>query len=133
MEKYKIIALVCLLLILLNRMLAVSQQVRLNKDLAQLKKRGPVCGVGLAKSPFLGSRVGVLITDRAGDVQEVYHVCGKSVFSGYKLDVKFPYADCYQAKCELESRNKLSLQERAYLSAASYISDGLSAQNVSLP
>lgn len=122
---YGILALIVLLLIFLNRMLGVPQQVRLTKDLTELKKRGPVSSVGVAKSFTAGMRIAVLITDKAGNIQEAYKVKGKSVFAGYEQDADFPYTTCYQAKEELGAKEKLSVQEEAYLSAATYLVNGL--------
>lgn len=124
---YGIFALIVLLLIFLNRMLGVPQQVRLSKDLIELKKRGPVSSVGVAKSFAAGMRIAVLITDEAGNIKEAYKVKGKSVFAGYELDSDFPYATCYQASSQLSAKEKLSLQEEAYLSAANYLVKGQKA------
>lgn len=123
---YGALAVIFVFLLFLNRLLVVPQQLRLNKNLTELKKRGPVSSVGTAKSFIGGMRIAVLITDTAGTIQEAYRVKGQTIFSGYELDTKFPYTDCYQAKEALSGKEKLSLQEQAYLSAATYLVNGLS-------
>ena len=125
MESFPFVAVVLILMILLNRVLAVPQQIRLNKELATLKKRGPVSSVGLEKS-FLGARIAVLICDKQGNILEAYNVGGISIVSKYRLDENFPYANCHDTKSKLEQKKKLSAQERAYLSAATYVEEGLS-------
>ncbi|MBP3199397.1 MAG: hypothetical protein J6N21_20700 [Butyrivibrio sp.] len=122
---YAVLAIIALLLIFLNRMLGVPQQIRLSKDLAELKKRGPVSSVGVAKSFTSGMRIAVLITDREGNILEAYNVKGRSVFAGYELDSDFPYKTCYEVKEELEAKENLSFQEQAYLEAAKYLVKGL--------
>ena len=69
MGKYGSLALLLLLMVLLSRIFAVSQQMRLNKDLTKLKKRGPVSSVGLAKSTFGGARIAVFIAEKTGENQ----------------------------------------------------------------
>ena len=125
MQSIPFVAVAFILVILLNRILAVPQQIRLNKDLIALKKRGPVSSVGLAKS-FMGARVAVLICDKTGQILEAYRISGRSIASGYSLDQSFPYTNCFEAKSTLEQKKKLSVQERAYLSAATYLVEGLS-------
>ena len=58
-----IVAAAFIFMIFLNRMLAVPQQIRLNKELIQLKKRGPVSSVAMEKS-ITGTRIAVLIADK---------------------------------------------------------------------
>lgn len=123
---YGALGVIAIFLIFLNRMLAVPQQLRLSKDLVELKRRGPVSSVGVAKSFLEGMRIAVLITDKSGVIQEAYRIKGHTVFAGYELDTNFPYSDCYQVKETLSKKEKLSLQEQAYLSAAKYLVDGLS-------
>ena len=73
MESIPFVAVAFILMILLNRVFAVPQQIRLNKELVALKKRGPVSSVGLAKS-FMGARIAVLICDKSGRILEAYRV-----------------------------------------------------------
>ena len=125
MGKYGSLALLLFLMVLLSRIFAVSQQMRLNKDLTKLKKRGPVSSVGLAKSTLGGARIAVFIAEKSGEILEAYYVGGRSVLAGYKLDENFPYKSCWEAKEALEQKKKLKLQEQAYLSAAKFLCDGL--------
>ena len=118
------LAIALILMIFLARMLAVPQQIRLNKELVQLKVRGPASSVAIAKS-LAGVRVAVLIAEKDGTILEAYRVKGWSIASGYALDAGFHYRDCYEAKRVLESKGKLTTQERAYLSAADYLVKGL--------
>lgn len=124
MGKYGSAAIVFLLLVFLNRMLAVSQQLRLNKNLRLLKTRGPVCSTGMEKS-LLGIRIAVLIADKSGKILEAYTVRGRSIFSGYRLDKGFQYHDCFEAKEALEGKKRKSTQDKAYLSAVLYLVNGL--------
>ena len=127
LQKYAGLAIVLILLLFLNRMLGVPQQIRLNKDLVELKRRGPVCSVGMAKS-LAGLRIAVLIANKDGNILEAYKVKGISVFSGYRLDPGFKYSSCYEAKASLDNNKHLKLQDKAYLSAATYMVNGLSSQ-----
>lgn len=127
-----IVAAAFIFMIFLNRMLAVPQQIRLNKELIRLKKRGPVNSVAVEKS-ITGTRIAVLIADKDGRILEAYHVQGRSIVSGYKLDKHFPYSDCYEAKRALEGKKKATTQERAYLTAANYLVDGLSKDSACSP
>ena len=122
-----VVAIAFIFMIFLNRMLAVPQQMRLNQELIRLKKRGSVSSVAVAKS-LAGARIAVLIADQDGQIQEAYRVRGWAITSGYQLDESFPYRDCYEAKQALEGKKKLTTQERAYLSAANYLVDGLSKE-----
>lgn len=127
-ESIPFVAVAFILMVLLNRIFAVPQQIRLNKELTALKKRGPVSSVGLAKS-LMGARIAVLICDKSGQITEAYRVSGRSIAGGYRLDRSFPYTNCFEAKNALEQKKKLSVQERAYLSAATYLVEGLSGQD----
>ena len=126
MDSFPFVVVILIVMILLNRIFAVPQQIRLNKDLAKLKRHGPIASVGVEKS-FLGAKIAVLICDEEGHVLEAYRVDGKSVTSTYRLDEAFPYEDCFEAVNKLGQKDKLSTQERAYLSAATYVKEGLSS------
>lgn len=118
------VAVICVFMIFLNRMLAVPQQIRLNKELVRLKQRGPVSSVAVEKG-YTGARIAVLIADTDGRLLEAYRVGGRSIFSTYRRE-DLPYRDCYELKRALEDKKKLTRQERAYLTAANYLVNGLS-------
>ena len=106
------LAIALILMIFLARMLAVPQQIRLNKE---YRRQRQMC---------IRDRA-VLIAKKDGTILEAYRVKGWSIASGYALDAGFQYRDCYEAKRVLESKGKLTTQERAYLSAADYLVKGL--------
>lgn len=119
------VAIIAIIAVFLNRLLGIPQQIRLNKKLTELKRRGPVSSVGISKSFFAGMRIAVLISDKSGNILEAYRVRGKTVFSSYELDKDFPYTSCYDIQEHLGNKKKLTEQEKAYLSAAGYLVSGL--------
>ena len=63
MQQLVIISILALISIVVNRILSVSQQLKLNKDLIKIKQRGPLSSVGLCKG-ITGSKVVVLIAEK---------------------------------------------------------------------
>ena len=128
LPQWGVLALIFLGMIFLNRMLAVPQQVRLNRELTALKRLGSVCSVGLSKSLW-GTHVGILIGEKDGTIQAAYRIRGWSVISGYQQDKSFPYGNCNQAVQLLQQKPRRTHQEKAYLSAATYMQEGLFKNN----
>lgn len=118
------VALLLLGFVIVNRLMALPQIRRLNKQLADLKKSGPVSSVGLARH-WSGNRAYVLITDLDGNVINGYQTSGNSVFAGFSEDKKLTERHYTEILQNLEQKKKLTRVEQAKQMAAKYLQDGL--------
>ncbi|HHV18328.1 MAG TPA: hypothetical protein GXZ27_05650 [Thermoanaerobacterales bacterium] len=131
MQQLVIISILALISIVVNRILSVSQQLKLNKDLIKIKQRGPLSSVGLCKG-ITGSKVAVLIAEKNGDITEAYCIKGMAITSKFQLIKNFPYKNYEDILSSLEKKSKLSNQEKAWLMAAKYLKEGLESHAKSL-
>lgn len=118
------LAIVLLVMVVVNKLMAIPQTRRLNKQLFDLKKTGPVSSVGLAKH-WTGSHAYVLITDLEGNILSGHSTSGITVFSGFKKDKKLTETHYSQIIEALSSKKKLKKKEQAMLMAAKFIEEGL--------
>lgn len=124
MNSLVIIVILFLVAIFTNRMLALPQQLKLNKQLIALKKTGSVSSVGLAKS-WHGSAAAVLICDKDGNIESAYKVGGKLITAKFVKDENFAYKNYRQIIDDLKNIKKISTQQEAYLMAAEFLDEGL--------
>lgn len=118
------LAIVLLVMVVVNKLMAIPQTRKLNKQLFEIKKTGPISSVGLAKH-WTGSYAYVLITDLEGNIMSGHSTSGVTVFSGFKKDKGLKETHYSQIIETLSSRKKLKKKERAKLMAAKFIEEGL--------
>ncbi len=123
------LVLVFLGMIVVHRLMALPQIRRLNRQLAELKKSGPVSSVGLSKS-WLGNRAYVLITTKEGRILSGYQTSGNTVFASFRPDTALTETHYSQILESLGKKKKLSRLERAKQMAAQYLSAGLQEQGL---
>jgi len=105
------LAIVLLAMVVVNKLMAIPQTRRLNKQLFELKKTGPISSVGLAKH-WTGSHAYVLITDMEGNILSGHCTSGITVFSGFKKDKKLNEVHYSQIVESLSSKKKLKKKSR---------------------
>ena len=110
-----------------SRLMALPQIHRLNKQLAEIKKSGPVSSVGLARH-WRGNRAYVLVTDKEGTIMCGYQTGGNTVFSGFQEDPDLKERNYREIMDNLSKKKKLTRLEQAKQMAAEYLEIGLSEQ-----
>ena len=124
MDQLQGIALLLLGMIVVHRLMALPQMRRLNRQLAALKKTGPVASVGLAKH-WLGNRAYLLITDEEGHILGGYYTGGNTVFAAFVPDKNLTETHYGQILDDLHQKQKLKRVEQAKRMAAEYLEKGL--------
>lgn len=112
------------ILIIGNRLLALPQIYKLNKQLLQLKQSGPVSSVGLSRH-WSGNKAYVLITEKDGTILQGYQMGGVTVFAKFVEDLSLSEKSCQEIVYSLSTKQKLTRQEKAKQMAAQYLIDGL--------
>ncbi len=118
------LAIVLLVMVVVNKLMAIPQTRKLNKQLFELKKTGPISSVGLAKH-WTGSHAYVLITDMSGNILSGHSTSGITVFSGFKKDKGLIEKHYSQIIENLSQKKKLNKKLQAKLMAANFIEEGL--------
>ena len=111
-------------MIVVNKLMAIPHIRRLNRQLQELKKSGPVSSVGLARH-WLGNRAYVLITDLDGTILHGYQTSGNTVFSGFQEDTHLTERHYSEILQNLAGKKKLTRLEQAKQMAARYLEEGL--------
>lgn len=121
------VVLLFLAMVVVSKLMALPQIRRLNKQLVEIRKSGPVSSVGLAHH-WRGNRAYVLVTDEEGNIMCGYQTGGNTVFSGFQKDPDLRENNYKEIMDNLSKKKKLTRLEQAKQMAAEYLEDGLSVQ-----
>lgn len=110
-------------LVVANKLLALPQIYKLNKQLLELKKSGPVSSVGLARH-WAGNKAYVLITEKDGTIIKGYKMGGITVRAKFVQDNSLTETNYQEILENLSKKEKLNNQDKAKLMAAQYLLDG---------
>lgn len=121
------VVLLFLAMVVVSKLMALPQIRRLNKQLVEIRKSGPVSSVGLARH-WRGNRAYVLVTDEEGNIMCGYQTGGNTVFSGFQKDPDLRENNYKEIMDNLSKKKKLTRLEQAKQMAAEYLEDGLSVQ-----
>lgn len=110
-----------------SKLMALPQIHRLNKQLVEIRKSGPVSSVGLARH-WRGNRAYVLVTDKEGNIMCGYQTGGNTVFSGFQKDHDLKESNYREIMDNLSRKKKLTRLEQAKQMAAEYLENGLCEQ-----
>lgn len=121
------VVLLFLAMVVVSKLMALPQIRRLNKQLVEIRKSGPVSSVGLARH-WRGNRAYVLVTDEEGNIMCGYQTGGNTVFSGFQEDPDLRENNYKEIMDNLSKKKKLTRLEQAKQMAAEYLEDGLSVQ-----
>lgn len=117
-------------LIVGNKLLALPQIYKLNKQLLELKKTGPISSVGLYRH-WSGNKAYILITEKDGTIIQGYRMGGITIFAKFVEDKELTEKKCQAILDGLSKKEKLSHQEKAKQMAAQYLVNGLNEMTVS--
>lgn len=112
---------------IVSKLMALPQIHKLNKQLMEIKRSGPVSSVGMARH-WRGNRAYVLVTDLQGNIVCGYQTSGNSVFSGFREDRELKETNYLEIIENLSQKKKLTRLEQAKQMAAEYLEDGLKQQ-----
>ena len=121
------VVLLFLAMAIVSKLMALPQIHKLNKQLMEIKRSGPVSSVGMARH-WRGNRAYVLVTDLQGNIVCGYQTSGNSVFSGFREDRELKETNYLEIIENLSQKKKLTRQEQAKQMAAEYLEDGLKQQ-----
>lgn len=116
-----------LVMVVVSKLMALPQIRRLNKQLLEIRKLGPVSSVGLARH-WKGNRAYVLVTDKEGNILCGYKTSGNFVFSGFKEDLDLGEKNYREIIENLQYKKKRTQFEKAKYMAAEYLEKGLEEQ-----
>lgn len=121
------VVLLFLAMAIVSKLMALPQIHKLNKQLMEIKRSGPVSSVGMARH-WRGNRAYVLVTDLQGNIVCGYQTSGNSVFSGIREDRELKETNYLEIIENLSQKKKLTRLEQAKQMAAEYLEDGLKQQ-----
>lgn len=121
------VVLLFLAMVIVSKLMALPQIHKLNKQLMEIKRSGPVSSVGMARH-WRGNRAYVLVTDLQGNIVCGYQTSGNSVFSGFREDRELKETNYLEIIENLSQKKKLTRLEQAKQMAAEYLEDGLKQQ-----
>lgn len=121
------VVLLFLAMAIVSKLMALPQIHKLNKQLMEIKRSGPVSSVGMARH-WWGNRAYVLVTDLQGNIVCGYQTSGNSVFSGFREDRELKETNYLEIIENLSQKKKLTRLEQAKQMAAEYLEDGLKQQ-----
>ena len=121
------VVLLFLAMAIVSKLMALPQIHKLNKQLMEIKRSGPVSSVGMARH-WRGNRAYVLVTDLQGNIVCGYQTSGNSVFSGFREDRELKETNYLEIIENLSQKKKLTRLEQAKQIAAEYLEDGLKQQ-----
>ena len=121
------VVLLFLAMAIVSKLMALPQIHKLNKQLMEIKRSGPVSSVGMARH-WRGDRAYVLVTDLQGNIVCGYQTSGNSVFSGFREDRELKETNYLEIIENLSQKKKLTRLEQAKQMAAEYLEDGLKQQ-----
>lgn len=121
------VVLLFLAMAIVSKLMALPQIHKLNKQLMEIKRSGPVSSVGMARH-CRGNRAYVLVTDLQGNIVCGYQTSGNSVFSGFREDRELKETNYLEIIENLSQKKKLTRLEQAKQMAAEYLEDGLKQQ-----
>lgn len=121
------VVLLFLAMAIVSKLMALPQIHKLNKQLMEIKRSGPVSSVGMARH-WRGNRAYVLVTDLQGNIVCGYQTSGNSVFSGFREDRELIETNYLEIIENLSQKKKLTRLEQAKQMAAEYLEDGLKQQ-----
>ena len=121
------VVLLFLAMAIVSKLMALPQIHKLNKQLMEIKRSGPVSSVGMARH-WRGNRAYVLVTDLQGNIVCGYQTSGNSVFSGFREDRELKETNYLEIIENLSHKKKLTRLEQAKQMAAEYLEDGLKQQ-----
>ena len=121
------VVLLFLAMAIVSKLMALPQIHKLNKQLMEIKRSGPVSSVGMARH-WRGNRAYVLVTDLQGNILCGYQTSGNSVFSGFREDRELKETNYLEIIENLSQKKKLTRLEQAKQMAAEYLEDGLKQQ-----
>ena len=121
------VVLLFLAMAIVSKLMALPQIHKLNKQLMEIKRSGPVSSVGMARH-WRGNRAYVLVTDLQGNNVCGYQTSGNSVFSGFREDRELKETNYLEIIENLSQKKKLTRLEQAKQMAAEYLEDGLKQQ-----
>ena len=121
------VVLLFLAMAIVSKLMALPQIHKLNKQLMEIKRSGPVSSVGMARH-WRGNRAYVLVTDLQGNIVCGYQTSGNSVFSGFREDRELKETNYLEIIENLSQKKKLTRLEQAKQMAAAYLEDGLKQQ-----
>ena len=121
------VVLLFLAMAIVSKLMALPQIHKLNKQLMEIKRSGPVSSVGVARH-WRGNRAYVLVTDLQGNIVCGYQTSGNSVFSGFREDRELKETNYLEIIENLSQKKKLTRLEQAKQMAAEYLEDGLKQQ-----
>ena len=121
------VVLLFLAMAIVSKLMALPQIHKLNKQLMEIKRSGPVSSGGMARH-WRGNRAYVLVTDLQGNIVCGYQTSGNSVFSGFREDRELKETNYLEIIENLSQKKKLTRLEQAKQMAAEYLEDGLKQQ-----
>ena len=121
------VVLLFLAMAIVSKLMALPKIHKLNKQLMEIKRSGPVSSVGMARN-WRGNRAYVLVTDLQGNIVCGYQTSGNSVFSGFREDRELKETNYLEIIENLSQKKKLTRLEQAKQMAAEYLEDGLKQQ-----
>lgn len=121
------VVLLFLAMAIVSKLMALPQIHKMNKQLMEIKRSGPVSSVGMARH-WRGNRAYVLVTDLQGNIVCGYQTSGNSVFSGFREDRELKETNYLEIIENLSQKKKLTRLEQAKQMAAEYLEDGLKKQ-----
>lgn len=121
------VVLLFLAMAIVSKLMALPQIHKLNKQLMEIKRSGPVSSVGMARH-WRGNRAYVLVTDLQENIVCGYQTSGNSVFSGFREDRELKETNYLEIIENLSQKKKLTRLEQAKQMAAEYLEDGLKQQ-----
>ena len=121
------VVLLFLAMAIVSKLMALPQIHKLNKQLMEIKRSGPVSSVGMARH-WRGDRAYVLGTDLQGNIVCGFQTSGNSVFSGFREDRELKETNYLEIIENLSQKKKLTRLEQAKQMAAEYLEDGLKQQ-----
>ena len=121
------VVLLFLAMAIVSKLMALPQIHKLNKQLMEIKRSGPVSSVGMARH-WRGNRAYVLVTDLQGNIVCGYQTSGNSVFSGFREDRELKETNYLEIIENLSQKKKLTRLEQAKQMAAEYLEVGLKQQ-----
>ena len=121
------VVLLFLAMAIVSKLMALPQIHKLNKQLMEIKRSGPVSSVGMARH-WRGNRAYVLVTDLQGNIVCGYQTSGNSVFSGFREYRELKETNYLEIIENLSQKKKLTRLEQAKQMAAEYLEDGLKQQ-----
>mgnify|MGYP000986772880 CR=1 FL=1 len=114
------IAVILLIVVALNKLVAIPHMNSLSKQLSEIKKSAPVSSVGVQKH-WMGARAYVLLADKDGVILRGYKLDGNTSFAKFTEDKDLCEKTAKELLDRLAKNPNPSRLERAQKMAAEYL------------